>query len=180
MTRKRKRPSPHYPGTIHYQQIALPNREPAEMREIVMSLPFLGYHVETLSDGRKICITKPGGKRAYDNLKIGDFMVWIYDEVEADRWRISHAEIYDDICGKIEANLLLAAKFVGLMLRVCEGAEPEDVLREVPPQLATLPGLSLELVLKTYKWIWVEEDCNYPGKEGRWMSMKPLIDLFAL
>jgi len=33
------------------------------------------------------------------------------------------------------------------------------------------------LLLKVYKWIWGQEDVNYPNGEGRWLSMNALIEL---
>ncbi|HVA66304.1 MAG TPA: hypothetical protein VNK24_05195 [Elusimicrobiota bacterium] len=43
-----------------------------------------------------------------------------------------------------------------------------------------LPGEKVDLLLKVYKWIWGQEDCNYPQpeNEGRYMSMKGLIAEF--
>jgi len=34
-----------------------------------------------------------------------------------------------------------------------------------------------KLLLKAYKWIWGQEDCNYPEGEGREMSMRLLREL---
>jgi len=31
--------------------------------------------------------------------------------------------------------------------------------------------------MKAYKWIWGQEDVNYPSGEGRDMSMKSIIEL---
>jgi len=46
-------------------------------------------------------------------------------------------------------------------------------------RLANPVGEEPETLLKAYKWIWGQEDCNYPNGEGRWMSMKGLIELRA-
>ena len=40
-----------------------------------------------------------------------------------------------------------------------------------------LPGESPKLLLKVYKCIWGQEDCNYPTGEGRAMSMKGILKL---
>jgi len=34
-----------------------------------------------------------------------------------------------------------------------------------------------EVLLKAYKWIWGQEDCNYPEGEGRERSMKGIREL---
>jgi hypothetical protein len=173
-----RRRSPHYPGKIEYRSIEIPNTRPEQMRDRLNALPFLAYHVETMEDGRKICITKPGGKRSFGTIKVNDFMVWIYDETRQDRWRISHDEIYDDVRAKMEANATLCETFIERLLEVCNGAEPNQMIGDrALAAFSDLPGFPAELILKTYKWIWVEEDCNYPTGEGRWMSMNPILDL---
>jgi hypothetical protein len=105
-------------------------------------------------------------------------MVWVYDEARQDRWRISHGEIYEDIEAKVVANPRLSGKFIDRLLEVCNGGEPNEITKHSPLTLfSELPGLPAELILKTYKWIWVQEDCNYPTGEGRWMSMNPILEL---
>src|SRR5262249_15423192 len=152
------RGSPHYPGSIRYVSITIPNIERDQMRDALNKLPFIAYHVETLEDGRKVCITKPGGKQFFGIVQPNDFMVWIYDEVKKDRWRISHSEIYEDIKAKLIANPTLASTFVDRLHDVCNGAEPNDMnLIFLASQFASLPGFPAELVLKTYKWIWGQE-----------------------
>ena len=37
---------------------------------------YLGYEVEELGDGRRIVVTKPGGKFVFGKVKREDFMVW--------------------------------------------------------------------------------------------------------
>jgi hypothetical protein len=172
-----RRKSPHYPGEIEYRSIDIPNASREQMREVANKLPFRGYHVETLDDGRKICITKPGGKQFY-GLQPNDFMVWIYDEARHDRWRISHEEILNDLKAKLASNPMLCGIFIDRLLDVCNGAEPNDIRKNWPAGLFSgLPGLPAELILKSYKWIWVQEDCNYPTAQGRWKSMNPIIEL---
>jgi hypothetical protein len=173
-----RRRSPHYPGKIDYRSINIPNTKREQMRETLNKLPFIAYHVETLEDSRKICITKPGGKQFFGAIQPNDFMVWVYDEARQDRWRISHSEIYEDIKAKLEVNPALAETFVKRLLDVCNGVEPAEMISNgalLP--FSELPGFPAELILKTYKWIWVQEDCNYPTGEGRWMSMNPILDL---
>ena len=38
-------------------------------------------------------------------------------------------------------------------------------------------GESPEALLKVYKWIWGQEDVNYPTGKGRNMSWEPLAEL---
>ena len=46
--------------------------------------------------------------------------------------------------------------------------------------LSDTVGIPVETILKAYKWIWGQEDCNYPTKAGRWLSMNALLDRFGL
>ena len=123
----RARQPARYSGGMKLVPLTVRNCAPDEMREKLNAVPFLAYHVETLSDGRKVCITKPGGKSSWGQMKADDFMVWIYDEAAQDRWRISHEEIYKDIPAKLENDADRAGKLVDLLHEVCEGTEPDDL-----------------------------------------------------
>ncbi|MHB2026689.1 MAG: glutamyl-tRNA amidotransferase [Elusimicrobiota bacterium] len=131
------------------------------------------YVVETLADGREILIKKPGGKKK----SAADFLVKIYDPEKEER-SIRHRDVTADIRAKKIYNSKEAGKVVGALLRVCEGEEPESVLNSVSID-ENLPGEKLELLLKVYKWIWGQEDCNYPPpNKGRYMSMEGLLAEF--
>ena len=43
-----------------------------------------------------------------------------------------------------------------------------------------LVGIDPETILKAYKWIWGQEDCNYPNGQGRWLSMNNIIKTFKI
>ena len=47
---------------VKLEKCSIRNTQPEEFRKQVLDLPQLGYEVEDLSDGRKIVVTKPGGK----------------------------------------------------------------------------------------------------------------------
>ncbi len=64
------------------------------------------------------------------------------------------------------------------LYNVCCGAEPDDVIERL--RLRDTVGIPVETILKVYKWIWGQEDCNYPTKEGRWLSKKALLDRFCI
>ncbi len=172
----RTRKPARYPGKITLVPLTLKNCTRNELCEKVNAIPFLAYHVETLADGRKVCITKPGGKAMWGRMKADDFMVWIYDEAAQDRWRISHDEIYEDIRTKLTADIALGGKVVDLLRRVCDGTDPDDLAGEFA-SVAALPGFPPDLIMKVYKWIWAQEDCNYPTGEGRWLSMNGILKL---
>ena len=56
------------------------------------------------------------------------------------------------------------------------GADPEDLMEEIN-ELHFDIGESPEALLKVYKWIWGQEDVNYPGKKGRFYSWESLAQL---
>lgn len=171
----------HY--TVHFdlKPLVMPNEAPAVFREKGFEIPFRGYQVEDLHDGRAICITKPGGKNTYGQVKIHDFMVWVYDQKNNDGWRISHKEIFDIIEAGLKTHCALTTEFVRLLKRVCEGEEPSTLDDEVE-KFNAVPGLEPELILKVYKWIWLQEDCNYtsPKNQGRWKSMNHILKMAGL
>ncbi len=157
-----------YPAKIDKIPLRIQNAHREEFRKKLDEIPFRGYEVETLSDGRKVCITKPGGKNRFGQMKISDFMVWIYDESKGELWRISHKEIFNDLEEKGKVNPEETIKIIDALERVFVGEEPYDILKTA--KLNNPTGESPELLLKTYKWIWGQEDCNYPNLKGRNMS----------
>lgn len=127
--------------------------------------PLLAYDVDTLIDGRKIYITKPGGKTAFGNMKITDFMVWIYDERTEEAWRIGYDEILNDLREKGKINPEETIKIYDALESVLNGKEPNEILKDTT--FNNISGYSVDLLLKSLKWIWGQEDCNYPTKMGR-------------
>ena len=75
----------------------VPNSEQESFRKRLLDIPYLLYEVETLSNGDKIVINKPGGKRSFGRLSRDDFMVFIYHMSDNTLWLISHSELFDDI-----------------------------------------------------------------------------------
>jgi hypothetical protein len=80
---------------------------------------------------------------------------------------------------KIKFNKSEGLAILDALERVYQGEDPEDILAENPQLGQNLPGLPADLILKAYKWIWVQEDCNYPPPkyQGRKMSMDKMRKL---
>jgi hypothetical protein len=164
-----------YVHEIELANLQIRNRPREEFRKILEKVKYRGYEVEQLKDGRKVVITKPGGKFTYGKIRREDFMVWIYNPKDSTLWLISHKDIYNDLEEKGGVNPAETVKIIDALERVFNGEEPDDVLNDV--ELSPLPGEPTEVLLKAYKWIWGQEDCNYPEGEGREMSMKHLREL---
>jgi len=166
-----------YVHSIELKKLKIANCSPEEFRKKLEEIPYRGYEVEQISDGRKIVITKPGGKFTFGRIKREDFMVWIYNPSDSTLWLISHKDIYQDLEQKGEKDPETTIKIIDALERVYLGEEPDKVLEDI--DLSNPTGELPEVLLKAYKWIWGQEDCNYPPPkyEGREMSMKGLREL---
>lgn len=164
-----------YNHIIDLYPLTIKNAPRAEFRKKLEKISYKGYEVEQLSDGRKIIITKPGGKFVFGTVKREDFMVWVFNETGNSLWLISHKNILNDLKEKAVINKTETIKIINALEEVYNGQDPDDIL--VKNNVNVSCGESLELLLKVYKWIWGQEDCNYPIGLGRDMSMNGIREL---
>ena len=164
-----------YTHKIELTNLQIKNRPREEFRNLLEKVKYRGYEVEQLLDGRKVVITKPGGKFTYGRIRREDFMVWIYSPKDSTLWLISHKDIYNDLEEKGKVSPNEAIKIINALEKVFSGEEPDDVLKTA--KLSRSTGEPPDVLLKVYKWIWGQEDCNYPEGEGREMSMRGLREL---
>lgn len=64
------------------------------------------------------------------------------------------------------------------MEKTYNGEEPSDFINEIRA-LNFASGETPEALIKVYKWIWGQEDVNYPTGEGRLMSWKEYQEIIA-
>ena len=166
-----------YKHGIELAHLRIKNKPREEFRKHLEKVKYRGYEVEQLEDGRKIVITKPGGKFVFGKVKREDFMVWVYNPNDSTLWLISHKDIYKDLEEKGKNNPQKTIEIINALEKVFDGEEPDDVLKCTDLNTSIVIGEPTELLLKAYKWIWGQEDCNYPEGEGREMSMKNLRGL---
>ena len=157
-----------YTHEIDLATLRIRNQKRENLRIKLEQIKYRGYEVEQISDGRKIVITKPGGKFVFGSIKRDDFMVWIYNPKNLSLWLISHKNIYQDLEEKGKINPSQTIKIINALEKVYKGKDPENVLKKV--KLKNPIGELPEVLLKVYKWIWGQEDCNYPNGKGRAMS----------
>lgn len=157
-----------YKHEIELKDLKIKNKPREEFRKLLEGIKYRGYEVGQLSDGRKIVITKPGGKFTFGRIRREDFMVWVYDSSNSTLWLISHKDIYRDLEEKGKVNPDETIRIINALERVFRGEEPDDVIKTA--NLNSPIGEPPELLLKAYKWIWGQEDCNYPDGKGRAMS----------
>lgn len=161
-----------YTHTVDLTNLIIKNTSKDNFRKKLEEIAYKGYQVEQISDGRKIIITKPGGKFIFGTVKREDFMVWIYNPEEKTLWLISHKDIFEDLKEKSDKSPKETLSIINALERVYNGDDPDDVLKSVNLQN---PGGELpEVLLKAYKWIWGQEDVNYPDGKGRAMSWEGL------
>lgn len=163
---------------VNLVPLTIENQERQAFRDDLNAIPYLLYDVETLKNGEKIVINKPGGKRNFGKLSRDDFMVFIYSPSDESLWLISHGEISNDIAIKYDNNSTTTLQLIKGLYMVCCGKEPDDVIDELG--IEDTIGIPIETILKAYKWIWGQEDCNYPTKAGRWLSMRGIIERFSI
>ncbi len=176
MARKKTRRNV-YRHSIDLKELEILNAPREEFRRRLEEIPYRGYEVERISDGRRIVIAKPGGKSVYGRPKKEDFFVWVYDPAEQTLWQISHKQILEDLEAKLAHDASNTLKIIECLERVHRGEEPDDVLGELTRAARQMPGESPEVLMKAYKWIWGQEDVNYPDKKGRDMSMESVLAL---
>jgi len=157
-----------YSHEIDLAELKIKNASRDLFRKELEKISYRGYEVESISDGRKIVITKPGGKFIFGTIKREDFMVWIYDPDKKTLWLVSHKNIFEDLEEKRKVNPVATIAIIDALERVYNGEEPDDVLsdQDLENPIGELP----EVLLKAYKWIWGQEDINYPDGKGRAMS----------
>jgi hypothetical protein len=175
MTLPKKRKRNIYQHEIDLKPLKILNAPREDFRKKLEGIPYRGYEVEQLRDGRKIVIAKPGGKSVYGQPKKEDFFVWVYNPREGTLWQITHKQIYEDLEFKREQDASLSLKVIGYLKRVHQGEEPEEILNTVDE--SNILGEPIEILLKSYKWIWGQEDVNYPTGQGRDMSMESIVEL---
>lgn len=159
-----------YIHSIDLIPLVIRNAPRETFAEQVRQISYRGYEVEQCDDGRKIVITKPGGKKAkYGTPLKEDILVFIYKPSDQSLWQISHRQILDDILAKCEENPIEGKKLIDLLERTLNGEEPNDFISDIR-SLSFQSGEQPEELIKAYKWIWGQEDVNYPNGDGRFLS----------
>jgi hypothetical protein len=168
-----------YKHEIDLREMKIVNAPRDEFRQKLERIPYLGYEVEQLTDNRKIVISKPGGKSVYGKPKRDDFFVFVYDPEKNTLWQISHKQIREDIEEKYKFNSEATKALIALLKDVHSGKEPDELLSALSDPLFSpdAPGEPIDLLLKVYKWIWGQEDVNYPTGKGRDMSMEGIEEI---
>lgn len=157
-----------YIHNIDLKKVFIKNAPSKEFSTAIEQIPYRGYEVEDISDGRKIVIVKPGGKQSYGRISKEDFFVFVYCPEDNTLWQVSHKQIYDYFVEKSINDKNKAIHLLKALERVYNGEDPDDILKDT--SLISIADSDSEALLKAYKWIWGQEDVNYPNGKGRAMS----------
>lgn len=165
-----------YIHSIELKKIQIKNTDRESFANAIIELPYRGYKVEDISDGRKIVITKPGGKRSFGRISKEDILVFIYTPESQELWQISHKQILEDLQAKAAEDGEQTKRLIDVFELVLNGAEPEDLMDEIDSFNFSCGELP-EAIIKAYKWIWGQEDVNYKNGEGRMLCWGAIADL---
>ena len=105
-----------------------------------------------------------------------DFLVFIYSPDTQYLWQISHNQILEDLEAKANEDSNQTKRLIDVFELVLNGSEPDD-LRDTIASFSFTSGELPETLLKAYKWIWGQEDVNYPTGKGRMMSWEAIAEL---
>lgn len=125
------------------------------------------YYVETLKSGDRVYLQRPA------NLHNGfDFLVCVENSNYAkpgDRRRNypKHEDLGLDLFNKKTQNPKMYAKLYMLIKRVFEC---HDITEEEMEGIHFEVGLPVDHILKTIKWLFIEQDIRYWNYSGRYMT----------
>ena len=128
------------------------------------------YYVETLSDGNRIYLRRPA------NLHNGfDFVVGVeninFNPAGRKRSYPKHDDIIIDLKNKKQENAQQYKKLYSVLEKVynCTSVTENEMHFDFKN------GYSTELIVKTLKWLFIEQDIrywNYSGRDMLWNSIK--------
>jgi hypothetical protein len=146
-----------------FNKLSVPNAEQGTFREKLIKIEPGEYEVEQLNNGNKIIIEKPGRKGP------DDFRVYLYNPNLNTRKKLTYDEIFSDIELKNKKEPEKTKALINGLNDVCKGKEPDNVIKT--RKIENTTSLPVDTLLKSLKWIWGQEDCNYKNGKGRWLSM---------
>lgn len=125
------------------------------------------YVVETLNSGDRVYITRP----AFNKLGF-DFLIHIENyEFSNGKDNPKHDDLINDIKLKINSNSNLSEKILNDLEKIYNCYEPDEEIIDYG-EYNNLPGFPIDLIFKTSKWFFIEQDIRYWNYSGRNMLME--------
>ena len=125
------------------------------------------YYVETLSDGSRVYLQRPA------NLHNGfDFLVCVENTNYAPpnmrkRNYPKHEDLHEDLLKKRAENKTMYNRLYDILFKVYNC---HDVDESEYSNITFSTGLSVEHIVKTIKWLFIEQDIRYWNYSGRAMT----------
>lgn len=142
-------------------------------REGIKHVTKYKYFVEKIKDDRRVFLSRPA------RLNKGmDFEVWVEKFRDEKNKRPSHKDIFNDILEKYKTNPDIYPKLLEAIELVWNCEEPDKVIEKYN-NLEFGVGLSVELILKILKWLFIEQDITYWNYDGRtmlWQGIKNIVN----
>ena len=125
------------------------------------------YYVETLKDGNRVYLRRPANlHNGFDFLVCVENMNYAQPE-ERRRNSPKHVDLGADLQAKKIENPQMYARLYELLEKVFEC---HDVTEDDMEGIEFLSGLSVEHIIKTIKWLFIEQDIRYWNYSGRNMT----------
>jgi hypothetical protein len=125
------------------------------------------YYVETLNDGNRVYLQRPA------NLHNGfDFLVCVENTNyapanERKRNYPKHDDLYNDLLQKRSENSTMYNQLYDILRKVYEC---HDVCESEYSHISFTTGLPVDHIVKTIKWLFIEQDIRYWNYSGRAMT----------
>src|SRR5882724_5049860 len=126
------------------------------------------YFVETLTDGKRIYLTRPTRLKGFD-FEIRVEGVNFASGKKRSTNRPSHSVVYEDLAKKKAENRKAYSDLFDLIEHIynCD----LDITREDYARFKFRSGLPVDMLLKVIKWFFIEQDVTYWNYSGRAMFM---------
>lgn len=130
------------------------------------------YYVETLNDGNRIYLRRPA------NLHNGfDFVVGVENINFNPNGRKRSYPKHDDIINDLKDKKAQSIRQYKLLFSILEKVYKCESLNDDYTDLKFKIGYSPELIIKTLKWLFIEQDIRYWNYSGRDMLWKAVCKI---
>lgn len=130
------------------------------------------YYVETLNDGNRIYLRRPA------NLHNGfDFVVGVENTNFNPNGRKRSYPKHDDIINDLKNKKAQSLKQYKHLFSILEKVYKCESLSDDCTDLIFKTGYSPELIIKTLKWLFIEQDIRYWNYSGRDMLWKAICNI---
>lgn len=130
------------------------------------------YYVETLSNGKKVYLTRPAYlKKGFDFRISIEGMTFLTGQDYP-----KHDDIFNDLEAKRDENPDMAKRLYDAIRRVYDCDDPDDIMTDFKG-VSFKVGYSVEFLLKVIKWLLIEQDVRDWNYSGRAMFMGGVKDV---